>query len=196
MCSCTCTFKSNWLCLCSSGIRAHHKTQLHPVSLQTGCHIGKSATPRRRGCNPKLTQAPPAEKDWSDSSACECASHPITAPQREILLWKQIVRLKQKQCYHCTLKMTFTSEQSSGQASQSVPLYFSLVSNHEDEDNLPEALAAISSQSTGKSGSTSSLDKQIQPSIYPQVTCTLSHMQTHLKRPQRMFVQCTTLMWL
>nr|XP_020507576.1 band 4.1-like protein 4B [Labrus bergylta] len=40
--------------------------------------------------------------------------------------------------------------------------------NHEDEDNLPEALAAISSQSTVKSGSTSSLDKQIQPSIYPQ----------------------------
>ncbi|XP_059194408.1 band 4.1-like protein 4B isoform X2 [Centropristis striata] len=40
--------------------------------------------------------------------------------------------------------------------------------NHEDEDNLPEALAAIS-QSTGKTGSTSSLDKQIQPSIYPQV---------------------------
>ncbi|XP_071385308.1 band 4.1-like protein 4B isoform X2 [Centroberyx affinis] len=41
--------------------------------------------------------------------------------------------------------------------------------NHEDEDNLPEALAAISSQSTGKSGSSSSLDKQIQPPIYPQV---------------------------
>ncbi|XP_028983743.1 band 4.1-like protein 4B isoform X2 [Betta splendens] len=41
--------------------------------------------------------------------------------------------------------------------------------NHEDEDNLPEALAAISSQSTAKSGSSSSLDKQIQPSIYPQV---------------------------
>ncbi|XP_070767692.1 band 4.1-like protein 4B [Enoplosus armatus] len=41
--------------------------------------------------------------------------------------------------------------------------------NHEDEDNLPEALAAISSQSTGMSGSSSSLDKQIQPSIYPQV---------------------------
>ncbi|XP_035862649.1 band 4.1-like protein 4B isoform X2 [Sander lucioperca] len=41
--------------------------------------------------------------------------------------------------------------------------------NHEDEDNLPEALAAISSQSIAKSGSTSSLDKQIQPSIYPQV---------------------------
>ncbi|XP_029928633.1 band 4.1-like protein 4B [Myripristis murdjan] len=41
--------------------------------------------------------------------------------------------------------------------------------NHEDEDNLPEALAAISSQSTGKSGSNSSLDKQIQPPIYPQV---------------------------
>ncbi|XP_017280581.1 band 4.1-like protein 4B isoform X2 [Kryptolebias marmoratus] len=40
--------------------------------------------------------------------------------------------------------------------------------NHEDEDNLPEALAAISSQSAGKSGSSSSLDKQIQPSIYPQ----------------------------
>ncbi|XP_076009790.1 band 4.1-like protein 4B [Genypterus blacodes] len=39
--------------------------------------------------------------------------------------------------------------------------------NHEDEDNLPEALAAISSQSTGKAGSSSSLDKQIQPSIYP-----------------------------
>lgn len=41
--------------------------------------------------------------------------------------------------------------------------------NHEDEDNLPEALAAISSQSTGRLGSSSSLDKQIQPSIYPQV---------------------------
>ncbi|KAM3872714.1 band 4.1-like protein 4B [Diretmus argenteus] len=41
--------------------------------------------------------------------------------------------------------------------------------NHEDEDNLPEALAAISSQSMGKSGSNSSLDKQIQPPIYPQV---------------------------
>ncbi|XP_047455145.1 band 4.1-like protein 4B isoform X2 [Mugil cephalus] len=41
--------------------------------------------------------------------------------------------------------------------------------NHEDEENLPEALAAISSQSTGKTGSNSSLDKQIQPSIYPQV---------------------------
>ncbi|XP_028326160.1 band 4.1-like protein 4B isoform X3 [Gouania willdenowi] len=41
--------------------------------------------------------------------------------------------------------------------------------NHEDEDNLPEALAAIASQSAGKSGSSSSLDKQIQPSIYPQV---------------------------
>ncbi|KAM9724543.1 band 4.1-like protein 4B isoform 2-T2 [Menidia menidia] len=41
--------------------------------------------------------------------------------------------------------------------------------NHEDEDNLPEALAAISSQSIGKSGSSNSLDKQIQPSIYPQV---------------------------
>ncbi|XP_068612422.1 band 4.1-like protein 4B [Brachionichthys hirsutus] len=41
--------------------------------------------------------------------------------------------------------------------------------NHEDEDNLPEALAAISSQSTKRFGSTSSLDRQIQPSIYPQV---------------------------
>ncbi|XP_041843557.1 band 4.1-like protein 4B isoform X2 [Melanotaenia boesemani] len=41
--------------------------------------------------------------------------------------------------------------------------------NHEDEDNLPEALAAISSQRAGKLGSSSSLDKQIQPSIYPQV---------------------------
>ncbi|XP_037130190.1 band 4.1-like protein 4B [Syngnathus acus] len=41
--------------------------------------------------------------------------------------------------------------------------------NHEDEDNLPEALAAISFESTAKSGSTTSLDKQIQPSIYPQV---------------------------
>lgn len=53
----------------------------------------------------------------------------------------------------------------------SSPVILLLCSNHEDEDNLPEALAAISSQSTGKSGSTSSLDKQIQPSIYPQVTC-------------------------
>ncbi|XP_016893677.1 band 4.1-like protein 4B isoform X2 [Cynoglossus semilaevis] len=41
--------------------------------------------------------------------------------------------------------------------------------NHEDEDDLPEALAAISSECTGKAGSSSSLDKQIQPSIYPQV---------------------------
>ena len=43
-------------------------------------------------------------------------------------------------------------------------------SNHEDEDNLPEALAAISAESATKSGSNSSLDRQIQPPIYPQVT--------------------------
>uniref|UniRef100_A0AAV2MCR4 FERM domain-containing protein n=1 Tax=Knipowitschia caucasica TaxID=637954 RepID=A0AAV2MCR4_KNICA len=41
--------------------------------------------------------------------------------------------------------------------------------NHEDEDNLPEALAAISSESTAKSGSSGSLDRQIQPSIYTQL---------------------------
>ncbi|XP_030225807.1 band 4.1-like protein 4B [Gadus morhua] len=41
--------------------------------------------------------------------------------------------------------------------------------NHEDEDNLPEALAAISAESATKSGSNSSLDRQIQPPIYPQV---------------------------
>ncbi|XP_043118013.1 band 4.1-like protein 4B isoform X3 [Puntigrus tetrazona] len=40
--------------------------------------------------------------------------------------------------------------------------------NHSDEDDLPEALAAISSQcSMGKSSSNSSLDKQVQPPIYP-----------------------------
>ncbi|XP_051574638.1 band 4.1-like protein 4B isoform X3 [Myxocyprinus asiaticus] len=40
--------------------------------------------------------------------------------------------------------------------------------NHSDEDELPEALAAISSQcSLGKSTSSSSLDKQVQPPIYP-----------------------------
>lgn len=86
--------------------------------------------------------------------------------------------LKQKQCYRCSLKMTFCSAQSAGHVNHSVPLNLLPVSNHEDEDNLPEALAAISSQSTGKSGSTSSLDKQIQPSIYPQVT--LSPMHTHI----------------
>ncbi|CAL8247195.1 unnamed protein product [Lota lota] len=41
--------------------------------------------------------------------------------------------------------------------------------NHEDEDNLPEALAAISAESATKSGSNSSLDRQIQPPIYRQV---------------------------
>ncbi|XP_017579331.2 band 4.1-like protein 4B isoform X1 [Pygocentrus nattereri] len=40
--------------------------------------------------------------------------------------------------------------------------------NHSDEDDLPEALAAISSESSmGKSASNSSLDKQVQPPIYP-----------------------------
>ncbi|XP_059363870.1 band 4.1-like protein 4B isoform X2 [Carassius carassius] len=40
--------------------------------------------------------------------------------------------------------------------------------NHSDEDDLPEALAAISSEcNIGKSSSNSSLDKQIQPPIYP-----------------------------
>ncbi|ROL47773.1 Band 4.1-like protein 4B [Anabarilius grahami] len=40
--------------------------------------------------------------------------------------------------------------------------------NHSDEDDLPEALAAISSQcSMVKSTSNSSLDKQVQPPIYP-----------------------------
>ncbi|KAI4883617.1 hypothetical protein NFI96_000837 [Prochilodus magdalenae] len=38
----------------------------------------------------------------------------------------------------------------------------------DDEDDLPEALAAISSESSmGKSASNSSLDKQVQPPIYP-----------------------------
>ncbi|KAA0703308.1 Band 4.1-like protein 4B [Triplophysa tibetana] len=46
--------------------------------------------------------------------------------------------------------------------------------NHSDEDDLPEALAAISSQSSmGKSTSNSSLDKQVQPPIYPPVTPSL-----------------------
>ncbi|XP_017308669.1 band 4.1-like protein 4B isoform X1 [Ictalurus punctatus] len=40
--------------------------------------------------------------------------------------------------------------------------------NHSDEDDLPDALAAISSQSNmRRSTSNSSLDKQIQPPIYP-----------------------------
>ncbi|XP_052474384.1 band 4.1-like protein 4B isoform X2 [Carassius gibelio] len=40
--------------------------------------------------------------------------------------------------------------------------------NHSDEDDLPEALAAISSEcNIGKSSSNSSLDKQVQPPIYP-----------------------------
>ncbi|XP_035381742.1 band 4.1-like protein 4B isoform X1 [Electrophorus electricus] len=40
--------------------------------------------------------------------------------------------------------------------------------NHSDEDDLPEALAAISSESSmGRSTSNSSLDKQVQPPIYP-----------------------------
>ncbi|XP_016139005.1 band 4.1-like protein 4B [Sinocyclocheilus grahami] len=40
--------------------------------------------------------------------------------------------------------------------------------NHSDEDDLPEALAAISSQcNMEKSSSNSSLDKQVQPPIYP-----------------------------
>lgn len=80
--------------------------------------------------------------------------------------------LKQKRRYLLSLKITFCWEQSAGHVSHSVSLNLLLVSNHEDEDNLPEALAAISSQSTAKSGSSSSLDKQIQPSIYPQVTHT------------------------
>lgn len=71
---------------------------------------------------------------------------------------------------------------------QSLFIYL-LASNHEDEDNLPEALAAIASQSTGKSGSTSSLDKQIQPSIYPQVAHTPT--QTHLKTSQTTLPYCT-----
>ena len=79
------------------------------------------------------------------------------------------------------MKIAFCSEQSAGRVSHSASLNLLLVSNHEDEDNLPEALAAISSQSTGKSGSTSSLDKQIQPSIYPQVnTNTYAHTRTQI----------------
>ncbi|XP_061811159.1 band 4.1-like protein 4B isoform X2 [Nerophis lumbriciformis] len=49
--------------------------------------------------------------------------------------------------------------------------------NHEDEDDLPEALAAMSCESTAKSGSSSSLDKQIQPSIYPQVITDVAWQQ-------------------
>ncbi|XP_061531258.1 LOW QUALITY PROTEIN: band 4.1-like protein 4B [Phycodurus eques] len=41
--------------------------------------------------------------------------------------------------------------------------------DHGDEDNLPEALAAISCESAAQSGSSGSPDRQIQPSVYPQV---------------------------
>lgn len=57
-------------------------------------------------------------------------------------------------------------------------LYLSY-SNHSDEDDLPEALAAISSQcSMVKSSSNSSLDKQVQPPIYPPVRLFLSPDQS------------------
>lgn len=80
--------------------------------------------------------------------------------------------------YHCSLKTTVCSELGAGRVSHSVCFNLLHISNHEDEDDLPEALAAISSECTGKAGSSSSLDKQIQPSIYPQVTHT--HTQTKL----------------
>uniref|UniRef100_A0A8C4DWW1 Erythrocyte membrane protein band 4.1 like 4B n=1 Tax=Dicentrarchus labrax TaxID=13489 RepID=A0A8C4DWW1_DICLA len=92
-----------------------------------------------------------------------------------------------------TPRMKNSNETLNDRPVPSSPLY--MLTNHEDEDNLPEALAAISSQSTGKSGSTSSLDKQIQPSIYPQVTHNLTH--THLKNPLRSvcLIHYTPLMW-
>ncbi|XP_009290636.1 band 4.1-like protein 4B isoform X2 [Danio rerio] len=57
--------------------------------------------------------------------------------------------------------------------------------NHSDEDDLPEALAAISSQcSMGKSSSNSSLDKQVQPPIYPpKDTSRLEHDSSPLFFP-------------
>ncbi|XP_018612682.1 band 4.1-like protein 4B isoform X2 [Scleropages formosus] len=49
--------------------------------------------------------------------------------------------------------------------------------NHSDEDDLPAALAAISSQSsTGKTASESSLDNQIQPPIYPKAELALMEL--------------------
>lgn len=52
----------------------------------------------------------------------------------------------------------------------SLDIFYLNYSNHSDEDDLPEALAAISSQcNMGKSSSNSSLDKQVQPPIYPPV---------------------------
>ncbi|XP_036394342.1 band 4.1-like protein 4B [Megalops cyprinoides] len=50
--------------------------------------------------------------------------------------------------------------------------------NHSDEDDLPAALAAISSQSsTGKTASESSLDNQIQPPIYPKADLPLLELE-------------------
>lgn len=140
----------------------------------------------QRGCNPKPTRAATAGNDWSDSSVCEYMSPLITvegqSSKREIALWKQTLHrvLKEK----ASLSWLFENDMLTtaicrSYKCQSVSLNLLLISNHEDEDNLPEALAAISSQSTGKSGSTSSLDKQIQPSIYPQVTGSLTCAHTH-----------------
>lgn len=180
----------------SSGIRARPKTLLHPAWLQTKLPIGKTATPRQRGCSPRPTQAATAENDWSDSSACEYTSPLITVEgpssptstrasvSGKLHSWNEYFTeySKQKPCYLRSLKMTFSSQQSADHISHSVPLNLFLVSNHEDEDNLPEALAAISSQSMAKSGSSSSLDKQIQPSIYPQVIHALTRAHALTKK--------------
>ncbi|XP_072572325.1 band 4.1-like protein 4B isoform X2 [Paramormyrops kingsleyae] len=62
--------------------------------------------------------------------------------------------------------------------------------NHSDEDDLPAALAAISSQSSaGKTTSESSLDIQIQPPIYPKADLALLELGVqcchHLVSPSK-----------
>ncbi|KAL4657435.1 band 4.1-like protein 4B isoform X1 [Arapaima gigas] len=66
-----------------------------------------------------------------------------------------------------SVSSSLTTEKPSVRADRRKRLVRQYSFNHSDEDDLPAALAAISSQSsTGKTPSESSLDKQIQPSIY------------------------------
>ncbi|XP_035528244.1 LOW QUALITY PROTEIN: band 4.1-like protein 4B [Morone saxatilis] len=127
----------------------HLKCNILKAQMEAAFRKEAPTTPRMKNSNETLN-------DRYQSSSQDSAASSLTAD-----------KTPHRQDRHPTPETLQSKSNTSTTRRKRLVRQFSF--NHEDEDNLPEALAAISSQSTGKSGSTSSLDKQIQPSIYPQV---------------------------
>ncbi|XP_020565837.1 band 4.1-like protein 4B isoform X1 [Oryzias latipes] len=126
----------------------HLKCNILKAQMEAAFRKEVPTTPRGKNSNETFN-------DRYQSSSQDSAASSLTADKTSL-----------QQDFNSTLEGLHAKANPSTNRRKRLVRQFSF--NHEDEENLPEALAAISSQSTGKSGSSGSLDKQIQPSIYPQ----------------------------